>query len=174
MLATQNDAATMQVLQQRLADARQRTDELFGLVKPDSLYERPIAERHRIIFYIGHLEAFDWNLLGERVFGLKGLHPEFDRLFAFGIDPVGGGLPDDPASAWPAATQVREYAAKDSRIVPFVSRPIVYNDNLRCVLFDQFRDRFEAGDWILKIDADEFYHVPPPRFVKERMRAGDV
>jgi len=117
MLATQNDAATMQVLQQRLADARQRTDELFGLVKPDSLYERPIAERHRIIFYIGHLEAFDWNLLGERVFGLKGLHPEFDRLFAFGIDPVGGGLPDDLASAWPAATQVREYAAKIRRIL---------------------------------------------------------
>jgi iron(II)-dependent oxidoreductase len=117
MLATQNDAATMQELQQRLADARQRTDELFGLVKPDSLYERPIAERHRIIFYIGHLEAFDWNLLGERAFGLKSFHPEFDRLFAFGIDPVGGGLPDDPASAWPATTQVREYAATIRRII---------------------------------------------------------
>jgi ergothioneine biosynthesis protein EgtB len=112
MLATQNDAATMQKLQQRLADARHRTDELFSLVKADALYERPIPERHRIIFYIGHLEAFDWNLLGERVFGVKSFHYEFDRLFAFGIDPVGGGLPDDPASAWPAVKQVHEYAAK--------------------------------------------------------------
>src|SRR5712675_610662 len=98
MLATQNDAATMQGLQQRLVDARERTDELFRLVKADALYERPIAERHRIIFYIGHLEAFDWNLLGERVFGLKSFNPEFDRLFAFGIDPVGGWLPDDQPS----------------------------------------------------------------------------
>src|SRR3979411_2732898 len=117
MLATQNDAVTMQELQQRLADARQRTDELFSLVKPDALCERPIPERHRIIFYIGHLEAFDWNLLGERVFGLKSFHPEFDRLFAFGIDPVGGGLPDDPASALPAVQQVQEYAGKLRKIL---------------------------------------------------------
>src|SRR3979411_3266167 len=109
MLATQNDAVTMQELQQRLADARQRTDELFSLVKPDALCERPIPERHRIIFYIGHLEAFDWNLLGERVFGLKSVHPEFDRLFAFGIDPVGGGLPTDQPSDWPAVDIVRDY-----------------------------------------------------------------
>jgi iron(II)-dependent oxidoreductase len=112
MLATQNDVVTMQELQQRLANARQRTDELFRLVKADALYDRPIAERHRIIFYIGHLEAFDWNLLGERVFGLKSFHPDFDRLFAFGIDPVGGGLPNDPASAWPPVKQVYDYAAK--------------------------------------------------------------
>ena len=36
----------------------------FRLVRPDSMYERPIPERHRIIFYLGHLEAFDWNLIG--------------------------------------------------------------------------------------------------------------
>ncbi len=29
------------------------------------LYERPIAQRHRIAFYMGHLEAFDRNLLAE-------------------------------------------------------------------------------------------------------------
>jgi len=107
----------MQELQQRLVDARRRTDEIFSLVKPDALYERPIPERHRIIFYIGHLEAFDWNLLGERVFGLKSFHPEFDRLFAFGIDPVGGGLPDDQPSAWPPVRQVHEYAAKIRQIL---------------------------------------------------------
>ena len=117
MLATQNDAAMMQELQQRLVDARRRTDEIFSLVKPDAFYERPIPERHRIIFYIGHLEAFDWNLLGERVFGLKSFHPEFDRLFAFGIDPVGGGLPDDQPSAWPPVRQVHEYAAKIRQIL---------------------------------------------------------
>ncbi|HUA61565.1 MAG TPA: hypothetical protein VML19_22590, partial [Verrucomicrobiae bacterium] len=43
--------------------ARARTDELFALVRPDAIYDRPIAERHRIVFYLGHMEAFDWNLL---------------------------------------------------------------------------------------------------------------
>ena len=32
-------------------------------MRPEALYDRPIPERHRIIFYLGHLEAFDWNLL---------------------------------------------------------------------------------------------------------------
>jgi gamma-glutamyl hercynylcysteine S-oxide synthase len=97
---------------QRLRDARRRTDELFAVVKPDSLYERPIAERHRIVFYIGHLEAFDWNLFRGRVFPFESFHPDFDRLFAFGIDPVGGGLPNDRASDWPSMAAVREYVER--------------------------------------------------------------
>ncbi len=113
MPATQSsDVVVRHDLIEQLANARQRTDELFALVKPDSLYERPIAERHRIVFYIGHLEAFDWNLFHERIFGLKSFHPEFDRLFAFGIDPVGGGLPTDQPSDWPSIVAVRDYVKK--------------------------------------------------------------
>src|ERR1700732_1576750 len=99
-------------LMEQLADARQRTDDLFAVVEPDSLYSRPLAGPHRIVFYIGHLEAFDWNLFHERVLGLKSFHPEFDRLFAFGIDPVGGGLPTDQPADWPAIAAVREYVRR--------------------------------------------------------------
>src|SRR5258707_12541496 len=112
MLATQSDPVVRHDLIQRIADARQRTDDLFAIVQPDSLYERPIAERHRIVFYIGHLEAFDWNLFYERVLGLKTFHPEFDRLFAFGIDPVGGGLPTDQPEDWPSFAEVQSYVRK--------------------------------------------------------------
>ncbi len=41
--------------------ASEETDRLFALPADDVLYERPIPERHRVIFYLGHLEAFDWN-----------------------------------------------------------------------------------------------------------------
>ncbi|MGA8867977.1 MAG: SUMF1/EgtB/PvdO family nonheme iron enzyme [Candidatus Sulfotelmatobacter sp.] len=109
MLATQNGAALHHGLAERLLHARRRSDELFDLVRADSLYERPIPERHRIVFYIGHLEAFDWNLLHERVLGLKRFHPEFDRLFSFGIDPVDGGLPSDRPADWPSINEVRDY-----------------------------------------------------------------
>lgn len=78
-------------------------------IRPDSFYERPLPERHRINFYLGHLEAFDWNLLRERVFGLRAFSSEFDRLFAFGIDPVDGGLPSDQPGDWPSLEQTREY-----------------------------------------------------------------
>ncbi|MDE3135061.1 MAG: SUMF1/EgtB/PvdO family nonheme iron enzyme [Acidobacteriota bacterium] len=96
----------------RLADARRRTDDLFGVVKERNLYERPIPERHRIVFYIGHLEAFDWNLLREAVRARPPWNPDFDRLFAFGIDPVDGGLPSDQPRDWPAIDIVRRYTSE--------------------------------------------------------------
>jgi gamma-glutamyl hercynylcysteine S-oxide synthase len=75
----------------------------------DSLYERPIAERHRIAFYIGHLEAFDLNLFRRQVPALRPFAPEFDKLFAFGIDPVNGGLPTDRPEDWPRLSQIDNY-----------------------------------------------------------------
>jgi len=111
-------SATHQVLEvhdkllNRLADARSQSDRIFALVRPEALYARPIAERHRIVFYIGHLEAFDWNLLHPHLPGLRSFEPELDRLFAFGIDPVDGGLPADQPQDWPALPEVRRYAAR--------------------------------------------------------------
>ncbi|MGH9434130.1 MAG: SUMF1/EgtB/PvdO family nonheme iron enzyme, partial [Terriglobia bacterium] len=52
----------------------------------------------------------DWNLLRERMLGAEAFHPEFDQLFAFGIDPVDGGLPSDQPKDWPALSEVRNYA----------------------------------------------------------------
>src|SRR5215467_2711670 len=92
-----------------LQDARKETDKLFDLVRPEFLYERPIAERHRIVFYIGHLEAFDWNLLRPHMRGTSRFDERQDRLFAFGIDPVDGGLPKDVPSDWPSMDEVLRY-----------------------------------------------------------------
>ncbi|HJT90259.1 MAG TPA: hypothetical protein VJ732_20450, partial [Bryobacteraceae bacterium] len=85
----------------KLTEARRQTDRLFRIVRPDSFYERPISERHRIIFYLGHLEAFDWNLLARHALDVPSFHPSFDRLFAFGIDPPEGELPSDQPADWP-------------------------------------------------------------------------
>jgi iron(II)-dependent oxidoreductase len=96
-------------LHSRLIGARARTDEVFQVVREEALYDRPISERHRIIFYLGHVETFDWNLLSQRAFGLRPFHPGFDQLFAFGIDPVGGGLPMDQPADWPRREEVERY-----------------------------------------------------------------
>jgi ergothioneine biosynthesis protein EgtB len=99
------------ILLDRLDQARVQTDKLFEIVRPECLYDRPIAERHRIVFYIGHLEAFDWNLLRSHS-NLRSFDENLDRLFAFGIDPVDGGLPSDQPSDWPAIEHVRQYGAR--------------------------------------------------------------
>ena len=98
-------------LRQSLGRARAQTDSLFDLVDPAALYERPIPERHRIVFYLGHLETFDWNLLGSAL-DLHAFHAGFDQLFSFGIDPDSGDLPTDRPADWPAADEVRDYNAR--------------------------------------------------------------
>jgi len=109
VLAINHEALAPSALHAALLEARRATDSLFDIVRADSLYERPIPERHRIIFYVGHLEAFDRNLLKGRLFSLPDSFPDLDRLFAFGIDPVGGGLPTDQPSDWPPLERVRQY-----------------------------------------------------------------
>jgi len=112
MLAARATIELQHELLARLQQARAETDRLFDHVRPEFLYERPIPERHRIVFYVGHLEAFDWNLLRERILGRTSFHSEFDNLFAFGIDPVDGGLPTDRPSDWPVLVQVCDYVSQ--------------------------------------------------------------
>ena len=102
---------------------------LFEIIRPEAFYERPIAERHRIIFYLGHLEAFDWNLFSRELPGLKPFAPGFDQLFAFGIDPVNGGLPDDQPEDWPKRDEVLRYV-----------------QSLRTSLSDELANALEGAD----------------------------
>ncbi len=96
----------------QLRRARSLVDDLFALVPPEQLYERPIPERHRLVFYIGHVDAFDWNLVTGHAFSLPSLHPEFDRLFAFGIDPKVGSGSGDRQEDWPELARVYAYSAR--------------------------------------------------------------
>jgi gamma-glutamyl hercynylcysteine S-oxide synthase len=96
-------------LQERLDSARKLTDYVFSLLKPEALYSRPIPERHRLIFYLGHLEAFDWNLIARKTLDLPSFHPTFDQLFEFGIDPPIGQVASDEPSDWPRVDEIRSY-----------------------------------------------------------------
>lgn len=99
-------------LRRELESARLRTDCVFTLMSPHAMYERPIPERHRLIFYLGHLEAFDWNQICRWTLGMPSFHQSFDQLFEAGIDPSVGNLPTDQPSDWPTVKEVRRYNAR--------------------------------------------------------------
>ncbi len=92
--------------------ARAQTDALFDVLNPTALYVRPVAERHRLIFYLGHVEAFDWNLIGRGALDRPSFHPSFDKLFAFGIDPEPGQAPSDRPADWPSEDEVCNYGSR--------------------------------------------------------------
>src|SRR3954465_11206674 len=101
-----------EALRGELAYAREQTDKLFRLISPEALYSRPVAERHRLIFYLGHFDPFPWNLLARRGLSESSFHPEFDTLFERGIDPLPAEAPPDTAEDWPARGDVESYNAR--------------------------------------------------------------
>src|SRR5260370_41185431 len=78
---------------------RERSRALFDLLTDETYYSQPIALRHPIVFYEGHLPAFSFNTLVKKGLGLSSIDPPLETLFARGIDPV--DTPDrvDPAGA---------------------------------------------------------------------------
>jgi formylglycine-generating enzyme required for sulfatase activity len=110
------EAATSKLLEQ-LQEARGASDRLFGVLKPEALYERPIAERHRVIFYVGHLDGFDSIRICREALGVKPADPELDALFQAGIDPDSAHLPTDTPADWPSLEQVKAYVRRCRRQV---------------------------------------------------------
>src|SRR5437660_10627172 len=151
-------------LHNRLLHARARTDEIFGVVREEAIYDRPIPERHRIIFYVGQVEAFDWNLLAQRAFGLRSFQRTFDHLFAFGIDPVDGGLPSDTPADWPSREEVERYNRRlrdelDRAIEDALERPVEGHPQLIPLLEVAIEHRLMHAETL----ADMLHRLPRDR-----------
>src|SRR3954454_7958866 len=106
------ESTTKTNLLEAIRKARVASDQLFNVLKPEAAYDRPIAERHRVIFYIGHLDGFDSIQICREGLGLKSKDLELDSLFQAGIDPDSSNLPTDTPSDWPTVSQVNEYVSR--------------------------------------------------------------
>ncbi len=95
-----------------LRAVRAESDRLFDILTPEGLFARPIAERHRVIFYIGHLDGFDSIQICRESLGLRSPDVEFDRLFQTGIDPDSSHLPSDTPADWPSLEKVQNYVQR--------------------------------------------------------------
>jgi formylglycine-generating enzyme required for sulfatase activity len=104
-------------MRKELSAARDCMDHIFSLFTKEALYERPIPERHRVIFYVGHVDAFDWNQICRWTLGQSSFHPTFDTLFEAGIDPEIGSQQDDVPSDWPSLEEIRRYISKTREAV---------------------------------------------------------
>lgn len=105
------EAAGSKALEQ-LQSARAESDRLFNILQPGTIFDRPIAERHRVIFYVGHLDGFDSIQICREGLSLKSPDPELDALFQAGIDPDSAHLPCDKPSDWPSLEQVKQYVQR--------------------------------------------------------------
>jgi iron(II)-dependent oxidoreductase len=120
---------------------RARSRSLFDLLTGGAYYSQPIALRHPIVFYEGHLPGFSFNTLVKKGLGRPSIDAGLEALFARGIDPhenttgtdnsdgSGGLVGSRPASStggpdrlrgsggWPAREVVHQFADEADRQV---------------------------------------------------------
>src|SRR6188474_2269405 len=90
---------------------RRRSRAWFDLLSADAYHAQPIPLRHAVVFYEGHVAAFNVNTLVKRGLGLPGVDAALEDLFERGIDPAeDAGEAGAPPSAWPAREAVLEFA----------------------------------------------------------------
>jgi iron(II)-dependent oxidoreductase len=106
---------------QRYHRNRARSRHIFGLISDTAYYHRPIALRHPIVFYEGHLPGFSFNTLVKKGLGGSSVDPRLEDLFARGIDPAeasGEPSPDRTVLEWPSRREVRAFVDEvDRRVV---------------------------------------------------------
>jgi ergothioneine biosynthesis protein EgtB len=101
---------------------RARSRQIFDLITDEAYYSQPIALRHPVVFYEGHLPGFSFNTLLKKALGRPSLDARLETLFARGIDPheaaasVASGS-NDHASRWPRREEVRAFAGEVDRLV---------------------------------------------------------
>jgi glycosyltransferase involved in cell wall biosynthesis len=65
---------------------------------------------------------------------------------------------------------VQDFATRDKRIKIVGSEPVYFNECLvRGLLFARAREGLRDGDWFLRVDADEFHHITPREFARNRL-----
>lgn len=118
-MATAETALNREALADWYRQNRDRSAQLFDIVTPEAYHSRPIALRHPIVFYEGHLPAFSLNTLVKRALGRPGVDERLERLFARGIDPDNAAAASGSQPAeWPSREEVRRFAAEcDARIL---------------------------------------------------------
>lgn len=106
---------------------RDRSRGLFALVADEAYYSRPIALRHPIVFYEGHLPAFSFNTLVKKGLGRPSIDLALETLFARGIDPdetldLRAQQASDRAR-WPSRDIVAQFAAEaDAQVAEAIAR----------------------------------------------------
>jgi len=75
----------------------------------DVFYMRPEPTRHPIIFYFGHTATFFINKLGVSNIIHERINPQYEAMFAIGVDEMNWDDMDSKHYVWPKVEEVKAY-----------------------------------------------------------------
>ncbi|MBU1657969.1 5-histidylcysteine sulfoxide synthase [bacterium] len=149
------DGNDIEVKRQEIREYFHKTFELFEkvfeLLKNDEVfYKKSEITRHPMIFYFGHTATFYINKLIAMKIIESRINPEFESIFAVGVDEMAW---DDITSShyvWPKVSEVREYRKQVRELVDKLIADIDFTLPLRD----------DSGMWIILMGIEhERIHV---------------
>lgn len=88
-------------------------EKIFELLKDDEVfYQKSEPTRHPMIFYFGHTPTFFINKLILMKIIKERINPEFESIFAVGVDEMEWDDLESGHYRWPRVDEVREYRKK--------------------------------------------------------------
>ena len=116
-------------------------EKLYIQLKSDEVfYHRGDPLRHVLLFYFGHTAAFFINkLFLAKIIDIR-VNPEFESIFAIGVDEMSWDDLNERNYNWPSVDAVRDYRNKARQVVTDViltaplSLPITWSDPLWIIL----------------------------------------
>lgn len=64
---------------------------------------------------------------------------------------------------------VQDLASRERAILPIAREEVVFDNDVRGYIFERVKHTFRPGDWVCRMDADEFYADNPGVFLRERV-----
>ena len=93
-------------------------ESLFHTLKSDeAYYVKPNQLRHPLIFYYGHTNTFFINKLILAGLISKRVNPQFESMFAVGVDEMGWDDVNEKNYEWPSPAEVKAYRASVRSLV---------------------------------------------------------
>jgi 5-histidylcysteine sulfoxide synthase/putative 4-mercaptohistidine N1-methyltranferase len=99
---------------QQIADYFNQTFDLYEslfetLKNEQAFYQKPIPLRHPLIFYYGHTATFFINKLILAGLVEQRVNPQFESMFAIGVDEMSWDYLDEANYDWPPVAEVKAY-----------------------------------------------------------------
>ncbi|MEI8084712.1 MAG: 5-histidylcysteine sulfoxide synthase [Paludibacter sp.] len=116
-------------------------EKLYTQLKSDEVfYHRGDPLRHVLLFYFGHTAVFFINKLFLAKMLEERINPEFESIFAIGVDEMSWDDLNEKHYNWPSVDAVRDYRNKAKKVILEVienatlNLPITWNDPLWIIM----------------------------------------
>ena len=143
-------------------------EKMFEVLKSDEVfYKKSELTRHPMIFYFGHTATFFINKLVNMKIIHERINPEFESIFAVGVDEMSWDDIDSKNYNWPSVDETRTYRKEVKKLVLNLieklplSLPISWDSEMWIILMGIEHER-------IHIETSSVLHRQMPlEFVKE-------